>query len=167
MENLNSKVEAARIDRTAGTSKFEIFGPQKILWFRTWAKFRVNLSGIAAYSNTASTLDQNMPGQAKLRCTDAAPLVILRCTGSKLYGAGYPVPIIYRSILKVAPISPNPLNSASWFCSRFEYAKHCRLRAVGTADQYIRFTGWWLRTQITGQRRRINLKSCLIDKSWI
>ena len=34
MENLNSKVEAARIDRTAGTSKFEIFGPQKILWLK-------------------------------------------------------------------------------------------------------------------------------------
>jgi hypothetical protein len=31
--------------------------------------------GIAVYSNTASTLDQNMPGQAKLRCTDAAPVV--------------------------------------------------------------------------------------------
>ena len=46
MENLNSKVEAARIDRTAGTSKFEIFGPQKILWFQTWAKFRVNSSTV-------------------------------------------------------------------------------------------------------------------------
>ena len=65
IENLNSKVEAARIDCTAGTSKFESFGPQKILWFQTWAKFRVNsstvyVSGTAVYSNTASTLDQNI-----------------------------------------------------------------------------------------------------------
>ena len=29
LENLNSKVAAARIDRTAGTSKSEMFGPQK------------------------------------------------------------------------------------------------------------------------------------------
>ena len=46
IENLNSKVEAARIDCTAGTSKFESFGPQKILWFQTWAKFRVNSSTV-------------------------------------------------------------------------------------------------------------------------
>ena len=47
IENLNSKVEAARIDCTAGTSKFESFGPQKILWFQTWAKFRVNSSTVS------------------------------------------------------------------------------------------------------------------------